>query len=103
VAGCLQIAADLIGAAEIGVAGRRILVKPHDGGEYSANAVDVYWQPLSLWKMTLSGLRCARVISSAAVTRSVRMWSASAHPTTFREWRSITVARYIHPCQVRTY
>ena len=32
--------------------------------------------------------------------RSVRMWSASAQPTTWRLARSITVARYAQPSQV---
>jgi Transposase len=34
---------------------------------------------------------------SASQIRSPRMWSAIAQPTTRRELRSITLARYIHP------
>jgi len=39
---------------------------------------------------------------SASATRSVSMCSASAHPTTRRVARSITVARYAQPSHVRT-
>jgi hypothetical protein len=39
------------------------------------------------------GFRAAIAIRRASMTRSVRMWSAMAQPTTRREKQSITVAR----------
>ena len=60
----------------------------------SAKSRLVYWQPRSEWKITpAGGRRCTKAISSASVTSSVRMWSASAQPTTLRLARSMTVAR----------
>ena len=38
--------------------------------------------------------RVSRATDSASTTRSVRMWSATAHPASRREKQSITVARY---------
>jgi hypothetical protein len=53
----------------------------------------VYWLPRSAWKMTpFGGRRCFNAIARASITRSVRMWSATAQPTTFRENASMTDA-----------
>jgi hypothetical protein len=57
--------------------------------------------PRSLWKVTGPvGRRAATAFVKAWATRSVRRWSAVAQPTTRREARSMTVARYSHPSQV---
>ena len=40
-----------------------------------------------------SGWRVEKAIDSASSTSSVRMWSASAQPTTLRLAKSMTVAR----------
>jgi hypothetical protein len=47
-----------------------------------------------------AGPRRLIAIFNASATSSVRMCSASAQPTTFRDDRSMTVARYDHPSQV---
>ena len=61
----------------------------------------MYWQPRSEWKITpAAGLRAAMAMSRAAVTRLVRMCAAIAQPTTARECRPVTVARYAQPSQV---
>ena len=39
----------------------------------------------------------------ASTTSEARMWSAMAHPTTRRDDKSSTVARYSQPSQVHTY
>src|SRR5664280_2563728 len=60
--------------------------------------------PRAEWKITpAGGLRLAIAISKAAVTSSVRIWSAMAHPTSLREYKSITVATYAQPSHVFTY
>jgi len=57
--------------------------------------------PLSEWKTTgLVGCRAATALVRAWATKSVRRWSARAQPTTRREARSTTLARYSHPSQV---
>ena len=62
-------------------------------GELAGGVLGMYWVPRSEWKITGPvGRRAARAMSRASVTRLVRMWSATAHPTTAREYRSITVA-----------
>ena len=43
---------------------------------------------------------CVKALNRASEISSVRMWSASAQPTTLRLARSITVARYAQPSQV---
>jgi len=58
----------------------------------------------SEWKIRPGpGRRRPIAISSASQTSSGRMWSAVAQPSTRREARSTTVARYIQPSHVRTY
>src|SRR5674536_124758 len=65
---------------------------------------DRYCAPRSEWKITpAGGLRLAIAISKAAVPSSVRIWSAMAHPTSLREYKSITVATYAQPSHVFTY
>jgi hypothetical protein len=59
----------------------------------SANSLEVYWQPRSLWKMTPGGgFRVTSAAARASMIRLVRIWSAIAYPTTLRECKSITVA-----------
>jgi len=67
------------------------------------NAAEVYCEPRSEWKMSPgAGLRWSIAIWRASLTSSARMWSAMAKPTTRLEARSITVAKYSQPSQVRT-
>lgn len=67
------------------------------------NSADVSWEPRSEWKIRPgSGRRRSMAMLRAWHTSSARMWSAIAQPTIRREATSITVARYIHPSQVRT-
>ena len=66
------------------------------------NSVEVYCVPRSEWKISPGpGPRAATAIRRASATSSVRMWSAIDQPTTRREARSITVARYSQPSQVQ--
>ena len=62
---------------------------------YFAKSSLVYLVPRSEWKMVTPGrvrpLRTA--MSSAAMIKSVRMWSAIAYPTAFFVAQSSTVAR----------
>ena len=44
----------------------------------AANAVEVYWLPRSLWNITPGAGRRVNAMVRASVTRSVRMWSATA-------------------------
>ena len=70
----------------------------------AAYSADVYWLPRSLWKIARGATRpWVWAIRSALLISSVRMCGAIAHPTTMRECRSITVARYSHPSPVRRY
>ena len=48
----------------------------------------------------LSRPRLRSAMVSASATSSVRMWLASAQPTTRRDDRSMTVAKYAHPSPV---
>src|SRR5659263_125407 len=68
--------------------------------QYRSKSAEVYCAPRSEWKITpVGGLRLAIAISKAAVTSSVRIWSAMAHPTSLREYRSITVIMWNQVCQ----
>src|SRR5664280_1537730 len=72
--------------------------------QYRSKSAEVYCAPRAEWKITpAGGLRLAIAISKAAVTSSVRIWSAMAHPTSLREYKSITVATYAQPSHVFTY
>jgi hypothetical protein len=53
----------------------------------------VYWLPWSLWRITLSGLRCCSAMFNAASTSSAVIVSPIAQPTTRRLQASITTAR----------
>jgi hypothetical protein len=67
------------------------------------NSFEVYWLPRSEWKIGPGLGRAGGSPSGASQTRSARMWSAIAQPTTRGEPRSITLARYTQPSQVHTY
>jgi hypothetical protein len=61
----------------------------------------VYWLPRSAWNTSPDGgRRRVRAVVRAASTRSVLRLSATAQPTTRREARSMTVARYSQPSHV---
>lgn len=61
-----------------------------------------YWLPWSECTMTsLSGLRRQTAIISASSASSRERVGFIDQPTTLRAKRSMTTARYNHPCQVR--
>src|SRR5579884_4048172 len=65
------------------------------------NCFEVYWLPRSEWKIRPRfGRRWLIAIRSASQINSARRWSAMAQPTTRREARSITLARYLQPSPV---